>query len=57
MLDGVLHVRRTIITAWSMRPIGESLETLERAPGTLKKARSKTEGEVPTPKCVGKVMP
>ncbi len=32
------------MTAWSLRPIGESLETLEKAPGTLKKARSKTGG-------------
>ncbi len=48
----------TIVTpAWSLRPNGESLETLEKASGTLKKARSKTDGEVPALKRNGKVMP
>ncbi len=43
--------------AWSLRPNGESLESLEKASGTLKNARSKTDGEVPALKRVGKVMP
>ncbi len=48
---------RIFTTAWSLRPNGESLETLEKASGTLKKARSKTDGELPALKRVGKVMP
>ncbi len=56
MFDGVCHLMRSFTTAWSLRPNGERLETLEKASGTLKKARSKT-GEVPALKRVGKVMP
>ncbi len=48
---------RILTTAWPLRPNGESLETLENASGTLKKARSKTDGEVSALKRVGKVMP
>ncbi len=48
---------RNLTTAWSLRPNAESLETLEKASGTLKKAKSKTDGEVPALKRVGKVMP
>ncbi len=55
MFDGVCHLMR-ITTAWSLRPNGESLETLEKASGALKRARSKTDGEVPALKHVGKVM-
>ncbi len=56
MFDGVCHLR-IFTTAWTLRPNGESLETLEKASGTLKKARSKTDGEVPPLKRVKKVMP
>ncbi len=57
MFDGVFQLMRIFTTAWSLRPSGESLETLEKASDTLKKARSKTDGEVPALKRVGKVMP
>ncbi len=49
MLVGVYHLRRNLTTAWSLRPIGESLETLEKASGTPKKPRYKTDWEVPVP--------
>ncbi len=57
MFDGVCHLMRSFFTAWSLRPNGESLETFEKASGTLKKVGSKTDGEVPALKRVGKVMP
>ncbi len=57
MFDGICHLMRILTTAWSLKPNGESLETLEKASGTLKKARSKTDGDVPALKRVGKVMP
>ncbi len=47
MLDVVCHLMRIFSTARSLSPNGESLETLEKASGTLKKAKSKTDGEVP----------
>ncbi len=40
-------MKRNLTAAWSLRPIGESLETLKNVTGTLKKTRSKTDGEVP----------
>ncbi len=39
---------RNLTTAWSLSPNGESLEKLEKASGTLKKARSRTDGELVT---------
>ncbi len=57
LLDGVCHLMRNLTTAWTLRPNGESLETLEKASCALKKAKSKTDGEVPALKRVGKVMP
>ncbi len=57
MFNGVCHLMRNLTTAWLMRPNGESLETLEKASDTLKKARSKTDADVPSLKRVGKVMP
>ncbi len=57
LLDGVYILMKILTTAWSLRPNGESLETLKKASGTLKKARSKTDGEVPALKRVGKTMP
>ncbi len=50
MLAGVCLLRNNLTTGWSLRPIGESLETLE-------KARSKTDGEVPALKRITKEMP
>ncbi len=38
------------------RPYGESLERFEKALGTLKKVRSKTEGEVSILKGVGNAL-
>ncbi len=38
---------RIFTTARSLRPNGENTEAIEKASGTLKKARSKTDGEVP----------
>ncbi len=50
MLAGARHLRRNLSTALSLRPIGESLEKL------AKKARSKTDGDVPAPKRVRKAL-
>ncbi len=36
-------MRRKLTTAWSLRPMDESLEKFEQASGTLKKAKLKTE--------------
>ncbi len=57
LFDGVCHLMGNSTTAWSLRPIVESLETHEKASGTVKKARSKTDGEVAALKRVGKVVP
>ncbi len=57
MLARVYHLRRKLTTAWSLRPIVESLETFEKASGTQKKVRSKSNGEVPALKCVGTAIP
>ncbi len=57
ILVDVRNLRRNLTTARSLRPIGESLETCEKASGTLKEARSRIEGEVPALNRVGKVMP
>ncbi len=57
LFDCICHNMTIFTTALSLRPNGESLQTLEKVSGTLKKARSKTDGEVPALKRVGKVMP
>ncbi len=57
MLVDVRQLRMSLTTASSLRPIGKSLEICEKASRTLKKTRSKIEGEVPIPNHVGTIVP